>query len=108
MSKEYKDLRRPIAVGDIGPEGAALYHIFGADSTKRANLSLIEDNVLVYVCGNAVIFENLETSSKYYLLGLDDGGVGCVTIHPSRYVEILTCKHVSWRQFLTLKLLKRW
>ena len=77
-------LRRPVNVADIGSEGTALYQILGTDLSRRGNVSLIEDGILIYVCGNAVIFEDVNKGLKEYLLCIDDGGVGCVAVHPSR------------------------
>jgi hypothetical protein len=81
---ETASVRRPINIADVGREGTAFYHIFGNDITRRGNLHLVEDEIIVYVCGNAVIFENIISKTKDYLLGLDDAGVGCVAVHPSR------------------------
>jgi hypothetical protein len=81
---EASSLRRPINVADIGGEGAALYKILGTDLSRRGNLALIDDDLLIYVGGNAVIFEDVQKGFKEYLLCIDDGGVGCVAVHPSR------------------------
>ena len=75
---------REEAVHDLGRETSALYHNFGYDLTRKNNLSLIEDNISIYALGNSVVFENFELNTRKYLLGLDDGGVGCVSVHPTR------------------------
>lgn len=77
-------LRRSTCTADIGSDGTALYRILGIDQNSRGNLALIEDDVLIYVSGNATIFENVKQNTKDYLLCIDDGGVGCVAVHPSR------------------------
>lgn len=77
-------LRRSTCTADIGSDGTALYRILGIDQNSRGNLALIEDDVLIYVSGNATIFENVKKNTKKYLLCIDDGGVGCVAVHPSR------------------------
>lgn len=79
-----QSLRKPINIADIGTEGTALYKILGTDLNRRGNLALIEDDMLIYVGGNAVIFEDTKNSVKEFLLCIDDGGVGCVAVHPSR------------------------
>jgi len=82
-----EQLRRPQHVADLGRDnGAALYHSFGLETQRKKNLQLIDDRKLVYVVGNAVIFEDLDTGVKTYLLGLDEGGVGCVTVHPCKKI----------------------
>jgi hypothetical protein len=77
-------LRRSTCTADLGSDGTALYRVLGVDQNSRGNLALIEDDVLIYVSGNATIFENVTRNTKDYLLYIDDGGVGCVAVHPSR------------------------
>jgi hypothetical protein len=77
-------LRRPVSIADLGREGTALYHSFGNDLSRRGNLNLIEDSKLVYCSGNAVVFDDIRTSKKEFLLSVDDGGLGCVAVHPQR------------------------
>jgi hypothetical protein len=84
--------RKPLAVGDIGPDYLALHHIFGADVSRRNNLALITDQVLVYAAGNCVVFEDIETGEKQYLMAIDEGGVACVAVHPSRKFFAVGCK----------------
>ena len=55
-------LRRSTCTADIGSDGTALYRILGIDQNSRGNLALIEDDVLIYVSGNATIFEMQELS----------------------------------------------
>lgn len=77
-------LRGPQIINDIGRECTSLYHVFGTDATRRKNLHLIDDDRIVYATANAVVFENVVLGVKDYLLGIDEGGVGCVAVHPSR------------------------
>eukprot|EP00605_Chrysophyceae_sp_TOSAG23-4_P000185 GSChrysophyteH1.ASY1.ANO1.219.1 assembled CDS len=86
MSKTYNlaMMKRPQAVADLGRECSSLFHNFGVDFTRKNNLCQIEQNVIIYALGNAVIFENFVEKTKKYLLGLDDGGVGCIVVHPSK------------------------
>ena len=79
-------LRRPQALPDLGRDSSALYHTFGLETQRKKNLHLIEDRKLVYAAGNSVVFEDLETRVKTYLLGLDEGGVGCVAVHPCKKI----------------------
>lgn len=77
-------LRNPVSVCDLGKDYVALHHVFGADISRRNNISLIENHRLVYALGNVVVFEDIATGNKEYLLSIDEGGVGCVAVHPSR------------------------
>jgi hypothetical protein len=79
-----KDMRRPISVADIGMDCIAVHEIFGMDPAKKDNIGVIEDNMIVYAAGKAVVFVNLLTGKKQYLLAVDEGGIGCVAVHPSR------------------------
>ena len=77
-------LRKPQSVVELGSDFASLKDVIGFDVYKRENLHLIENDMLVYVTGCAVVFHTISTGTKEYLMGLDDAGVSCVTIHPSK------------------------
>ena len=81
---EAASLRRFTCAADLGSDGTALYRVLGVNQNSRGNLALIEDDVLIYVSGNATIFENVTQNTRDYVLCIDDGGVGCVAVHPSR------------------------
>jgi WD40 repeat protein len=79
-----EQLRRPQAVPDLGRETSAFFHNFGTDLTRKSNLHLIAPNIIVYALGNSVVFEDITNGTRQHLLGLDEGGVGCVAVHPGR------------------------
>lgn len=85
QSYQIPTLRPPQHVADIGRDSSALYHIFGNDMTRRNNLHFIDDDVIIYASAAAIVFQNTSTGKKDYLLSIDDGGVGCVAVHPSRF-----------------------
>lgn len=89
---EAHKLRKEQTVHDLGRECIALYHLFGADLSRRGNFALIAEDTIAYAIGNAVIFENLASKSKQYLLGVDEGGIGCIAIHPSKELFAVGCK----------------
>jgi hypothetical protein len=76
--------RKPQNVADLGRECVALHHIFGVDANKKRNLYLIDNDKIVYAAANSVVFESITGGNKEYLLGIDEGGVGCVAVHPSK------------------------
>lgn len=78
--------RSPQHVADIGRECTALHHVFGADVSKKGNMSLIEHDTVIYATSTAVVFQNVSTAAKEYLLSVGDNGIGCVAVHPSRLV----------------------
>ena len=79
-------LRRPESIASVGRQASSLYHTFGLDALRKKNLQLIGERSICYAAGNSVIFENLDTHNKTYLLGLDEGGVGCVAVHPCKKI----------------------
>ena len=83
---EAKDLREPEHVADLGRECSALHHIIGSDITKKGNIHLITDDIFIHARGNSITFESIvkTNADKKYLLGIDDGGIGCIAVHPSR------------------------
>lgn len=72
------------SVADIGRECTALHHVFGADLSRKGNMSLIEHDTLIYATSTAVVFQNVATSAKEYLMSVTDNGIGCVAVHPSK------------------------
>lgn len=77
-------LRKPEYVVDIGREALGLYHVFGHDVGRRNNLHLIEDDRVIYASSSAVILEDLKSGKKDYILAIEENGIGCVVVHPSR------------------------
>ena len=88
-------LRKPVSVADVGKEFVGLHHTFGNDFTRRNNISIIEDDKVIYAAGNNVIIESMDTGVKCYLLSVDEGGIGAVAVHPSRKLFAVGCKGVQ-------------
>ena len=84
VEKQLSSLRPAMEVHELGQEGTALAHVVGIDCIKRANIHFVESNVICYVSGNAVVFLNTTDLSRTYLLGIDQCGIGCVAVHPSK------------------------
>ena len=83
-SYDVASLRKPVSVADLGKDYLALHHVFGSDLTRRNNIALIENHRLIYALGNTVVLEDITTGGKDYLLSVEEGGVGCIAVHPSR------------------------
>ncbi|XP_040195062.1 cilia- and flagella-associated protein 44 [Rana temporaria] len=77
---------QPYITPDSGiPSGVLqLLHSFGYDCNKRANLHLLDDQTLLYVAGTVIIILTLKTQEQRYLRSSSGGGIGAVTVHPSR------------------------
>ena len=76
--------RSPQNVADMGRECTALHHVFGMDMSRKGNLNLIEEDTIMYATTSAVVFQNVGTAAKEYLMSISDFGIGCVAIHPSK------------------------
>jgi len=82
-----KDLRKPQCAVELGRELIALHHIFGVDTSRRGNLSYMGDNIIIYAMANSVVFDNVLTHKCSYLMAIDEAGIGCIAVHPSRFVH---------------------
>ena len=92
---DLRSLRRPVSVYDVGKERFGLYHTFGQDFTRRNNINLIEEDKIIYASGGNVVVETLSTHEKDFLLGIDEGGVGAIAVHPSKKLFAVGCKGVQ-------------
>lgn len=80
-----QEVLRPIPSEDeLSSEMCTLVHSFGMDCSRRNNLYYVGPGILLFGVGNVVQLLDLETMQQSYLPGLDGGGVGAVTVHPSR------------------------
>nr|XP_048673682.1 cilia- and flagella-associated protein 44 isoform X2 [Caretta caretta] len=83
----YEDLcSQPFVTSDSGiPINLlTLIHSFGYDCTKRANLLLLDSQTLLYVAGNQLVLLDLKTKYQSYLRSSSGGGIGIITVHPSK------------------------
>ena len=60
-----------------------LKHSFGWETQKRNNLHRLGDNKLLSSAGNSLLLLDLDTLEQHFLLGIDMGGIGAITVHPS-------------------------
>ncbi|XP_059777116.1 cilia- and flagella-associated protein 44 isoform X2 [Balaenoptera ricei] len=61
-----------------------LVHSFGYDCRKRANLQLLDSNMVLYVAGNQLILLNLKTKEQTYLRSSSGRGIGVIGVHPQK------------------------
>ncbi|XP_075762751.1 cilia- and flagella-associated protein 44 isoform X2 [Pelodiscus sinensis] len=83
----YEDLcSQPFVTSDSGIPIylLSLIHSFGYDCTKRANLQLLDSKTLLYVAGNQLVLLDLKTKQQSYLRSSSGGGIGVITVHPSK------------------------
>ncbi|XP_053372820.1 cilia- and flagella-associated protein 44-like [Mercenaria mercenaria] len=77
---------RPVITSESGlPEDLlTLQHSFGYDCTKRANLHLLNERTVVFAAGNLVQIVDLQTKEQTFIRSTSGGGIGAITVHPSR------------------------
>ena len=64
-----------------------LYHSFGMDTSRKANLEYLEDSpeaVIAYAAGNALVILFVPSMKRKYVFGIDRTGVGSFAVHPTR------------------------
>jgi len=89
---ETHTLRKKQSASELPRSNVSLHDILGLDINRRCNLSFIETDRIVYAAGNCVVFQNILTKQKEYLFGLDENGIGCVAVHPTRnYIAVGAC-----------------
>ncbi|RKO93288.1 hypothetical protein BDK51DRAFT_14775, partial [Blyttiomyces helicus] len=57
---------------------------FGFDSHKRSNLHYLNETTLASSIGNVLILLNLRTLEQEYMMGIREGAIGAIAVHPSR------------------------
>ncbi|KAM3837851.1 cilia- and flagella-associated protein 44 [Vipera latastei] len=62
----------------------SLMHSFGYDCTRRANLQMLDSQILLYIAGNQLVFLDLKSNYQRYLRSTGGGGIGVITAHPDR------------------------
>ncbi|XP_029795183.1 cilia- and flagella-associated protein 44 [Suricata suricatta] len=61
-----------------------LFHSFGYDSGKRANLKLLDSSTMMYIAGNQLVLLNLKTKEQIYLQSSSGSGIGVIGVHPDK------------------------
>uniref|UniRef100_A0A3B3BSQ8 Cilia and flagella associated protein 44 n=1 Tax=Oryzias melastigma TaxID=30732 RepID=A0A3B3BSQ8_ORYME len=98
MTSNYEDLcSRPFLSPGLGiPEDLLLLsHSFGFDSRRRANLGLLDDNTLIFIAGNLVVLLDVDSREQRYLRSCSGGGIGAITVHPTREFFVVAEKGTS-------------
>ncbi|XP_028405556.1 cilia- and flagella-associated protein 44-like [Dendronephthya gigantea] len=79
-----ESLFNPLLTEGVPHDLLSLHHSFGYECTKRENLHILDANTVVFSAGNLVQILNLQTLEQTYIGGTNDGGIGAITVHPSR------------------------
>lgn len=88
-----KDYREKFIVdSDLPTKLSTLYEILGEDANKRYNYYFLNDKeILLSIASTFQIF-NLETKERKINFSTEVGGIGAVTVHPSReYYAVGEC-----------------
>ncbi|XP_022324096.2 cilia- and flagella-associated protein 44-like isoform X1 [Crassostrea virginica] len=72
-----------------------LVHSFGYDCTKRHNLHLLDERTVCFAAGNYVLLLDLQTKEQKYLRSTSGGGIGAITVDPSKKYFAVAEKGVS-------------
>ncbi|CAB1452581.1 unnamed protein product [Pleuronectes platessa] len=95
MEYDYEALHsRPTITPDSDiPENLLhLCHSFGYESGRRANLQLLDETTLMFIAGNLLVLLDLSTEEQRYLRSCSGGGIGAITVHPSRQYFVVAEK----------------
>ncbi len=64
-----------------------LYHTFGLESSRPGaclqHVESADESCLVHLAGNCLVFIELSSSTRRYLLAIGDRGLGSFVVHPS-------------------------
>jgi WD40 repeat protein len=82
---------RCLGPGELSRDLVAPHHVFGIDTSRLENLKCVEPGIFMHTSGNSLSVLSLDTAIDYKrrikrresLFGLDGGGIGCFTLHPS-------------------------
>ncbi|XP_061589187.1 cilia- and flagella-associated protein 44 [Cololabis saira] len=61
-----------------------LFHSFGYDSGRRANLKLLDDRTLIFIAGNLLVLLDFSSKEQRFLRSCGGGGIGAITVHPTK------------------------
>jgi hypothetical protein len=65
-----------------------LHHSFGL-STKRHNIHMLDSDTLLTAVGNVLLTMSLKTRKFNMVMGLREGSIGSIAIHPSgKYIAV--------------------
>lgn len=84
---DYDDLvSKPVIEPEFGlPKNLLqLFHSFGYDCTRRANLQVVDHGTVVFIAGNYVVILNLKEQLQTYIRSTGGRGMGAIAVHPSK------------------------
>jgi len=55
-------------------------HSFGYDCTRRANLQVLESDVVTFIAGNYVVILNVKTKKQVYIRSTGGRGIGAIAV----------------------------
>ena len=75
---------KPVCTDDLPMNFLSLYHSFGYECKKRSNLHLLSQDHIIFSAGNMFQILNLKTKEQINLRSTSGGGIGAISVHPSR------------------------
>uniref|UniRef100_A0A8C6VRT2 Cilia- and flagella-associated protein 44 n=1 Tax=Naja naja TaxID=35670 RepID=A0A8C6VRT2_NAJNA len=71
----------PVNFPDYNDPLTSTSHSFGYDCTRRANLHVLDSQILLYIAGSQLVLLDLKSNHQRYLRSTGGGGIGA---HPDR------------------------
>ena len=100
-------VEKVVADSPISTRNIDFQTVLGQMSYKRYNIHFLEDDVIIYTCGNRYQTFNLTTHEYKTCPGLDTDGVGSIAVHPTRkffaVAEKGTWPEIYIREYPTLR-----
>jgi len=84
LQKMYARAQTTSGDGSTPSNFLTLFHSFGYECLKRANLHVLDETHVLFSAGNYIQILNLETKALTYLPTVGGRGIGSIAVHPSR------------------------
>ena len=80
LQELYKRATTSDAANGVPPNFLTLFHSFGYECLKRANLHVLDEQNVLFSAGNYVQILNIETKKITYLPTMGGGGIGAIAV----------------------------
>ncbi|XP_029636432.1 cilia- and flagella-associated protein 44-like [Octopus sinensis] len=84
---DYEEFKyRPFVTEDSGlPEDMLDFkYSLGYDCTRRCNLSLLDNDTVMFATGNIITIINVKTGERSFVRGTSAGGISAIQLHPKK------------------------
>lgn len=81
---KFNELIKEESIFEIGRDALYLDNIYGFDNNMNQNLHFLDFETIIYATTAGIIIQNITSNHRIFLTSLDEGGVGCIAVHPSK------------------------